>query len=110
MIFRIIIFGWLLINIPIFGLVFAIGYIVYLSGYWFFYGAGLGAIVGWVYWALTIPAWRKWALKIGVSERDIEKYGTRFLLIWKKNNPLSKTEFELHNKQDDNLKDIKKDH
>jgi hypothetical protein len=89
-----ILIGWLLVNIPITAIVLLFGYGAYSMGYNYRYGAVAGMAVGWLYWSFSVPKWRKWALSKNVDADALEKYGSLFLLTFKKNNPLSKTEIK----------------
>lgn len=95
---KIILYGWIFINLPITILMAAGGFIAYHLGDSYKIGILIGGAVGWIYWSFTIPLWRKWALSKGVDEQKLEKYGVWFLLIFKKGSLLSKTEYRYKDK------------
>ena len=95
---RIILIGWLCINIPITAILLLAGFFAFFLGYNFRMGVLLGGIIGWVYWSFTIPLWRKWALKECNNEEKLEKYGRLFLLTFKKNSLFSRTEYKYKDK------------
>ena len=54
--------------------------------------AGLGAIIAWPWWSITVPKWRRWALERGADAEQLQKVGVRTGLIWPKGCILEKTE------------------
>jgi hypothetical protein len=91
---KVILIGWLCINIPITIVMLMGGYIAYSIGYNYRIGVLLSFLPCWTYWSFTIPLWRKWALKECNDEEKLEKYGQLFLLTFKKGSFLSKTEYK----------------
>ena len=53
---------------------------------------GVGAMVAWPWWSLTVPKWRRWALKRGADAEQLQKVGVRSGLVWPKACILEKTE------------------
>jgi hypothetical protein len=58
-----------------------------------FLGIAIGFIISWIYWAITIPIWRRWALKNGVDKYELSRWGEMTGLTYKEGSWLSKTEF-----------------
>src|SRR5271163_4778798 len=54
--------------------------------------AGLGALIAWPWWSITVPKWRKWALERGADAEQLQKVGVRSGLVWPKGCILEKTE------------------
>jgi hypothetical protein len=55
-------------------------------------GAVIGAIVGWLWWSITVPRWREWAKANGADEERTQKLAERTLLVWPKGWFFEKTE------------------
>ncbi|MEQ8627772.1 hypothetical protein [Ekhidna sp.] len=77
-----ILIGWLLIIIPIVGLVVLSTLIAMNYGMRSQFGILIGAVIGWVYWSIMVNKWIKWSLKKGVDKEALQKYGQWFLLLW----------------------------
>jgi hypothetical protein len=54
---------------------------------------GLGAVLGWPWWSVSVPRWRRWALAKGVDAEQLQKWGVRTGLVWPKGWIPEKTEF-----------------
>ena len=54
--------------------------------------AGVGAIVAWPWWSLTVPKWRRWALEHGADAEQLQKVGVLTGLVWPKGWIFEKTE------------------
>lgn len=52
----------------------------------------IGALAGWLWWAFTIPRWRRWALKNGIPEAELQKWAVLTSLVWPKSATFGKTE------------------
>jgi hypothetical protein len=53
---------------------------------------GVGAIVAWPWWSLTVPKWRRWALKRGADAEQLQKVAVRTGLVWPRGCIFEKTE------------------
>jgi hypothetical protein len=63
-------------------------------------GGALALAVGafglaWLWWAFTVPRWRRWAIARGVEPAALQRIGQRTGLLWRKGTWMSKTEFRL---------------
>jgi hypothetical protein len=56
-------------------------------------GGFIGVIVGWLWWSLSVPLWRKWARVHGADEEQTQQLAVRTLLVWPKGSFFEKTEF-----------------
>lgn len=52
----------------------------------------VGAIVAWPWWSLTVPRWRRWAVRRGADAEELQKIGARTGLVWPKGWIFEKTE------------------
>ena len=55
-------------------------------------GAVIGAIVGWLWWSITVPRWREWARVNGADNERTQQLAVRTLLVWPKGWIFEKTE------------------
>ena len=80
---KLIINGWLWVNIPITMIVLVIWYCftVYFEINNKF-SLIIGFIVGWIYWEFMIKKWVKWALDNNVEPVRLLKIGKLSLLLW----------------------------
>lgn len=76
-------------------IILSITYLLSLYHYNTYLSIAIGGVFSWVYWSISIPIWRKWALSKGVDQDELEKWAVRSLLIFRKSNILSKTEINL---------------
>jgi len=56
-------------------------------------GALVGAVLGWGWWSIMVPKWRRWALAQGTDPNELQRLAERTFLVWKKGSALEKTEF-----------------
>jgi hypothetical protein len=42
----------------------------------------VGVVAGWIWFAVTVPRWRRWALRRGAPEERTRKLAKRTLLNW----------------------------
>lgn len=106
-----ILVGQLVVNLPVILIilgVFGIGIVLLLvmdarfpalSGWSFPLGIFgmiiIGPLTGWLWWSFSVPRWRKWALKKGVSEDKLQKWAVATGLVWPKGSIFEKTEFRV---------------
>ena len=55
----------------------------------------IGPLIGWLWWSFSVPRWRKWALRNGVPEDKLQKWGVSTGLVWPKGSVFEKTEFRV---------------
>jgi len=55
----------------------------------------IGPLVGWLWWSFSVPRWRKWALRNGVPEDNLQKWAVSTGLVWPKGSVFEKTEFRV---------------
>ena len=55
----------------------------------------IGALVGWLWWSFSVPRWRRWALRKGVAEDQLQKWAVATGLVWPKGSTFEKTEFRV---------------
>ena len=55
----------------------------------------IGPLVGWLWWSFSVPRWRKWALRRGVPEDQLQKWAVSTGLVWPKGSVFEKTEFRV---------------
>ncbi len=91
---RAVAIGHLVVNVP--GLVVIAGVGVatmgHPSGSSFALILGAGA-VAWLWWAFTVPRWRRWATTRGADPTALQRTGERTGLIWPEGSWMSRTEF-----------------
>jgi hypothetical protein len=106
-----ILFGQLIVNMPAGIIIFCISSpgIVLALILWsiipsrpdgiFYFGliisVTIGGCCGWLWWSYFVPRWRRWALKNGVPEDKLQKWGVITGLLWPKGSIFEKTEFKL---------------
>lgn len=93
--------GHLLITVPVFAIFASFMLFFYYRGWSVLLGAIIGTIPGWLFWSVTIPVWRRWALKNGADADELEKWATRAGLTWPKGSPPAKTEIDLWKNKSD---------
>ena len=91
--FKAIVLGQLLINLPITFLIIGCAILFICIGLNLSLGGLIGCAVGWLYWSFAIPKWRNWALGGGLDKDPLSKWGRITLLIWKEDSLFAKTEF-----------------
>ncbi len=59
-------------------------------------GTGLGFVVGfvlaWLWWSLSVPRWRTWALARGADPERLQELGQRAGVVWRRGSFFEKTE------------------
>jgi hypothetical protein len=88
--------GHLVVNIPVLIIMFSIffgGIIIAPLIWWLF--LILGFVLAWIWWSITVPRWRKWALRNGASAEKLQKYAEITGLVWPKGWIFEKTEFKV---------------
>jgi hypothetical protein len=55
----------------------------------------IGIIAGWLWWSFAVPRWRRWALKSGAPEDELQTWGVLTGLVWPKGSIFEKTEFKI---------------
>jgi len=50
-------------------------------------------VTAWLWWSITVPIWREWALKRGVDPEKLQTAAVAAQLVWPKGSIFEKTEF-----------------
>jgi hypothetical protein len=106
-----ILVGQLIVNLPVMLIIlgaYGVGIALLLTlvdKFLFFQGWGfligilvliiIGPLVGWLWWSFSVPRWRKWALRNGVPEDNLQKWAVSTGLVWPKGSVFEKTEFRV---------------
>lgn len=48
--------------------------------------------MGWLWWAFSVPRWRRWAISHGADPRELQRIGQKTGLVWPVGSFPSKTE------------------
>jgi hypothetical protein len=90
-----VIIGQLIINIPvtiiIFGSIF-IGFLLLPRWWWVFFIGGF--VLAWLWWAIIVPRWRKWAIRRGAPVQELHRLAVATGLEWPTGNIFEKTEIK----------------
>ncbi|MBN9284150.1 MULTISPECIES: hypothetical protein [unclassified Flavobacterium] len=79
---RLILIGYLWINIPLLLIIFCIAYISSsIFNLTFREGVIVGVVIGWIYWHYSIKFWILWALKSNVKSERLLSVGRSCLLL-----------------------------
>lgn len=92
-VWRALIVGWLVVNIPVIIIILGIlliGIAIEPHIWWLF--LAIGFFLGWAWWSYTIPRWRKWALHRGAPPARLKKWAVAVGLTWPKDPVSEKTE------------------
>lgn len=91
-----ILVGQLVVNMPVLAIM-AAGFVVGLSLLpAYFWAVFLAAFVtAWLWWSLSVPRWRMWAINKGVSAGKLHYWAVLTGLEWPKGSVFSKTEFKV---------------
>ncbi len=93
---RAVAYGLLIVNGPVLALI--------LGGLWLGArlsagapsGTGLGFAAGfvlaWLWWSISVPRWRAWALSRGADPERLQLLGQRAGVVWPRGSFLAKTE------------------
>ena len=86
--------GHLLVTLPVFALAIVCGLAarVMLGRSRGAIGALLGFVLGWLWWSLMIPRWRRWAERQTSDPAEVQRVAQQTFLVWKRGSPLEKTE------------------
>jgi hypothetical protein len=63
-------------------------------------GVTAGAAVGWLWWSLVVPRWRRWAHGRGVDPDALQKAAAATLLVWPRGWVFERTELPPRDKED----------
>ncbi len=91
-IWKAIIAGQLVVNLPAVGIMFAALFLGSFVVPQFFALLG-GALAAWVWWSFTVSRWREWALHRGIDRERLQKFAFRTGLTWPKGSLFERTEF-----------------
>ena len=80
--FKIILIGQLIVNLPIFIIVALIIFISSVFGMPFNIKLILGVIISFLYWRFMVKVWMNWAISKGAEEEKIRLWGKYTLLLW----------------------------
>lgn len=95
-VWKAIIIGWLIVNLPallIMLSIFIIGMNLGPKIWWLFLIIGIA--VGWTWWSFTIPRWRRWAHRRGAAPDKLQKAAVATGLVWPKGWIFEKTEAKI---------------
>src|SRR6266571_7761474 len=93
---RAVAYGLLVVNGPVLGLL--------LGGPWLGATASAGALAGtmigfavgfvlaWLWWSLSVPRWRTWALARGADPERLQQLSQRAGVVWPRGSLFAKTE------------------
>jgi hypothetical protein len=93
---RAVAYGLLVVNGPVLGFILGGIWIgAHLSG-----GApartmalfGVGFVLAWLWWSLSVPRWRIWALARGADPDKLQELGQRAGVVWPRGSFFEKTE------------------
>jgi len=92
-----ILIGQLMVNIPV--LIIMCGFMAW----WIFMYPNLGwyifllpgFLIAWIWWSISVPQWRKWALRKGIDEHKLQRWAVLTGLVWPKGSIFEKTEIDL---------------
>jgi hypothetical protein len=51
--------------------------------------------LAWLWWAFSVPRWRRWAINRGSAPEALQRIGQRTGLLWPEGSLLSRTEFRM---------------
>ena len=95
-IWKAIIIGWLVVNVPtliiIVGFLY-VGFTFAAKIWWLFFLAGF--ILGWTWWSQSVPRWRRWAHQRGVNPDELQRWAVAAGLVWRKGSLFERTEARL---------------
>ena len=97
-VWRALIVGWLLVNIPVIIIMLGIlllGIVIEPKVWWLF--LAIGFVLGWTWWSVTIARWRKWALTRGAPADRLQKWAVAVGLTWPKGSVLEEPEIRNDN-------------
>jgi len=101
---RAVAFGLLLVNGPVLAFI--------LGGTWLgarvsggapagtILGFGMGFVVAWLWWSLSVPRWRIWALARGADPERLQQLGQRMGVVWPRGSFFEKTELPPRSKHE----------
>ena len=95
-ILRAIVVGWLVVNVPALTIMITfilLGLKVFQPLWWEF--IIIGFVAGWIWWAFSIPRWRRWAHEKGSDPDKLHRLALATGLVWPKGSFLEKTEFKI---------------
>ena len=85
--------GTVVLNVPIVVLVLAPGFLAPRFGIPNrSTGFLVGLLIGWLVWSLTIPRWRRWALRRGADPEELQRRAVAAGLVWPRGWIFEKTE------------------
>ena len=91
---RAIVIGQLVVNLPVYAMITVGGIVGYARGslmaLWL--GVIVGTVPAWLWWSITVPRWRAWALARGTDPEQLQRVGVMTGLLWPKGWIFEKTE------------------
>jgi O-antigen/teichoic acid export membrane protein len=89
--------GHLVVNLPT---LVVVGAVVVVALRYLNDGGALALAMGtfglaWLWWAFTVPRWRRWAIARGAETAALQRLGQRTGLLWREGTWMSRTEFRL---------------
>ena len=95
-VWRAVIAGWVLVTIPVLVIILSvlmIGLSLVPNLWWI--PMSIAVFLGWMWWAFTIPRWRRWARNRGANPDKLQRWGVITGLVWRKGSLFEKTEFRI---------------
>jgi hypothetical protein len=87
--------GTLVVNGPVLMLLVVpvlVAALVFKSNVGAFAAFGVGFVLAWLWWSLSVPRWRDWALSRGADPERLQTLGVRAGILWPKGWIFEKTE------------------
>jgi hypothetical protein len=79
---RILLWGWVLVNIPVTVLILAFFLVFSAWDVPYVFAVLGGGAVGWAYWAFAVKQWIRWSHRHGATAERIYNIGKPGLLVW----------------------------
>jgi len=102
---RAVTIGTCLVNIPVMGIM-VFGFLVSrrFGNLWFVLICWVLSIaIAWLYWSITVPRWRLWALRAGADADETQKLAVRAGLVWPRGSFFEKTELPPRKNHDQSI-------
>jgi hypothetical protein len=89
---RAIFVGHVVVSGPVLAIMIAVGVLGRVLTGSFGLGLVIGVIPAWLWWSLSVPRWRAWALARGADPAELQRIGVMTGLVWPKGWIFEKTE------------------
>ena len=94
-------YGWLFINVPVLGLIFAVpalalwlGAVLRLPEWVMLASLPVGIGLAWIWWSYATPKWRLWAMRRADNLYELHREAVRAQLVWPRGSIFENTEFK----------------